>query len=80
MSRITEVDPERADPSVRRVFDAQKRQWGVVLAPYPIYGRRPSIFRAVNGMWAGLAQSGLLDRGLVSLLNRRVASLNGCVF
>ena len=80
MARITDVDPERTDPSARKIFEAQKRQWGVVLAPYPIHARRPTIFRAVNGMWAGLAQSGLLDRGLVSLLNRRVASLNGCVF
>jgi alkylhydroperoxidase family enzyme len=31
-------------------------------------------------MWAGLDASGLLDPGLVALVNRRVAALNGCVF
>jgi hypothetical protein len=31
-------------------------------------------------MWAGLDASGLLDPKLVTLLNRRVAALNGCVF
>ena len=29
---------------------------------------------------AGLDQSGLLDPGLVALVNRRVAAINGCVF
>jgi hypothetical protein len=31
-------------------------------------------------MWAGLDASALLDLGLVALVNRRVAALNGCVF
>jgi alkylhydroperoxidase family enzyme len=51
-----------------------------VLAPYPFYARRPMVFKAVQGMWAALAQSGLVDHRLVALVNRRVASLNGCVF
>ena len=31
-------------------------------------------------MWAAMDKDGLLGTALVSLLNRRVASLNGCVF
>jgi hypothetical protein len=31
-------------------------------------------------MWGGLYASGLLEPALVALINRRVASLNGCVF
>ena len=31
-------------------------------------------------MWGGLEASGLIDTKLVALLNRRVASLNGCEF
>jgi AhpD family alkylhydroperoxidase len=31
-------------------------------------------------MWAGLDSSGLIDGRLVSLINRRVAAINGCEF
>jgi AhpD family alkylhydroperoxidase len=31
-------------------------------------------------MWGGLDKSGLLDGGLVALVNARVAAINGCVF
>jgi len=80
MARIKSVERAEIDGSIERAFQGQERKWGTVLAPYPIYARRPTIFRAVQGMWAALAQSGLIDRALVALVNRRVASLNGCVF
>jgi alkylhydroperoxidase family enzyme len=80
MPRIRGVERETVEPSIDKAFKGQERKWGNVLAPYPLYARRPTIFKAVQGMWAGLAQSGLVDRALVSLVNRRVASLNGCVF
>ncbi len=31
-------------------------------------------------MWSGLDSSGLIDGRLVSLINRRVATINGCEF
>jgi AhpD family alkylhydroperoxidase len=31
-------------------------------------------------MWSGLDSSGLVDAKLVSLINRRVAAINGCEF
>jgi len=34
----------------------------------------------VRAMWSGLDSSGLLDGKLVSLINRRVAAINGCEF
>ena len=34
----------------------------------------------VRGMWGGLDSSGLLEPGLVALLNRRVAAINRCAF
>jgi hypothetical protein len=45
-----------------------------------LYARRPSIYRGVRAMWSGLDASGLIDGKLQALLNRRVASLNGCAF
>jgi hypothetical protein len=58
----------------------QSDRWGAPLLNHLIYARRPSIFRGVRGMWTGLDASGLLDPGLVALVNRRVAALNGCEF
>ena len=80
MARITGVNPEEVEPYVRNVFEAQARQWGAPLLPYYLYARRPSIFRGVRGMWAGIEASGLIDARLQALINRRVASINGCEF
>lgn len=80
MARIKDVDRDRVDSFTRRTFESQERTWGGALLPQLLYARRPTIFRSVQGMWAGLGGSKLLSPPLVALLNRRVASLNGCVF
>ncbi len=80
MARITGVDTTRAEPAESKVFARQIEEWGATLEPYEIYARRPSVFHAVLGMWEGLKSSGLLDYKLTTLVNRRVAALNGCVF
>ena len=81
MARIEGVDPARVDEEyISRVFAAQSKAWGAPLLNHLVYARRPSIFRGVRAMWAGLEASGLLDPGLVALVNRRVAALNGCAF
>lgn len=80
MARIDGVDPEQTEDYVKRVLDAQARKWGAPLLNHLVYARRPAIFRAVRGMWGGIAASGLIDEKLQALVNRRVASLNGCAF
>jgi len=80
MARIPEVDPNSVEPQIRAVLDAQRKKWGGPLLNHLIYARRPSIFRAVRGMWSGIDASGLLDEKLKALINRRVAFLNGCEF
>ena len=80
MTRIQGIDPDTSDGYMARVFRAQEAHWGGPLLNHLVYGRRPTIFRAVRGMWAGLDQSGLLEPALVALVNRRVASLNECRF
>ena len=77
--RIAPDETARA-PSIVAAFGQQISRWGKKLKPYEIYARRPSIFSAVLGMWDGLKASGLLDNKLTTLINRRVAALNGCVF
>ena len=80
MSRIPEIDARAAKGYIAKVLDAQARAWGYPLLNHLVYARRPALFRAVRGMWNGLDREGLLDPALVGLVNRRVASLNGCVF
>ena len=80
MARIASVDPERAQGSIRAVFEAQIKKWGAPLLNHLLYARRPTIFRGARAMWSGLDSSGLVDAKLVSLINRRVAAINGCEF
>jgi alkylhydroperoxidase family enzyme len=80
MTRIPGVDLEQTDGYVRKVLEAQQALWGAPLANHRVYARRPELFRAVRGMWTALDKDALLGTALVSLVNRRVASLNGCEF
>ena len=78
--RIEGVDPEEVEAPIAAVLRGQARRWGAPLLNHLLYARRPTIFRGVRGMWGGLDASALLDPKLVALVNRRVASLNGCLF
>jgi len=78
--RIEPADPDRVEPSVGAALRKQTEVWGSPLLPYLLYARRPTIFRAVRGMWAGIDGSGLIEASLKALVNRRVAMLNGCPF
>ncbi len=80
MTRVTGIDPEDTAGYVRRILDAQAEVWGAPLNNHLLYARRPALFRAVRGMWTALDRDQHLGEDLVSLINRRVAMLNGCVF
>ena len=80
MARIDGVDPNRAGGSIKAVLEAQIKKWGAPLLNHLLYARRPSIFRGARAMWTGIDSSGLIDGRLQALINRRVASLNGCEF
>ena len=80
MARVANVDLEKVERPIRAVFDAQAKRWGAPLLNHLVYARRPSIFRAVRGMWSGIDESGLIDGKLQAMVNRRVAFLNGCEF
>jgi len=62
------------------VLQAQTATFGAPLLNHLVYARRPNLFKAFRGMWSTLNGDGILDEGLVALVNRRVAFLNGCVF
>jgi hypothetical protein len=80
MARIEGVSPEDVDSYTEKVFAAQTKKWGAPLLNHLIYARRPTIFRGARAMWTGIDGSGLIDGSLQALINRRVASINGCEF
>ena len=80
MARVKDANPDEVESSIRKVFEAQTAKWGGPLLNHLIYARRPTIFRGVRAMWTGIDASALIDERLKALVNRRVASLNGCEF
>ena len=80
MARVADVNTQEADRYIKDVLDAQSKTWGTPLLNHLLYARRPSIFKGARAMWTGIEASGLIDAALRSLLNRRVAFLNGCEF
>lgn len=80
MARIPNAGIEHAEPYIKNVLEAQTKAWGAPLLNHLIYARRPSIFRGARAMWTGIDASGLIEASLRALINRRVASLNGCEF
>ena len=80
MARVADVNIDEAEKYVQNVFEAQRKNWGAPLLNHLIYARRPSIFKGARAMWSGIESSGLIDAGLRALINRRVASINGCEF
>ena len=80
MARVADVKVEDAERPIQAVLEAQEKYWGRPLLNHLIYARRPSIFKGARAMWSGIDASGLIDPRLRALINRRVASLNGCEF
>lgn len=80
MARIAGVNPQEVDGPVKAVLDAQTKVWGGPLLNHLVYARRPAIFRGARAMWTGIEASNLIAPALRALINRRVASLNGCEF
>ena len=80
MPRIPPIDPDTTTGYTAKVLDAQAKTWGAPLNNHLVYAHRPKLFKAVRGMWTAVDADGLLGDALLALVNRRVASLNGCVF
>ena len=80
MARIADVKMAEVDRYAKEVLDAQSKAWGAPLLNHLLYARRPTIFRGARAMWTGIESSGLIDARLRALINRRVASHNGCEF
>jgi hypothetical protein len=80
MTRIKGIASEETNGYIKDVYHNQIQKYGKVLENHKLYARRPTIFKAVRGMWEGIDQSGLISEELKTMLNIRVASMNGCPF
>jgi alkylhydroperoxidase family enzyme len=80
MARVANANVTAADKYIRTVLEAQAKDWGNPLLNHLVYARRPTIFKGARGMWTGIEASGLIEPSLRTLINRRVAFLNGCEF
>ncbi len=80
MPRIRELSKSEAAPSVAKMMSAQEDYFGFVLNPLKVMGFCPTIAEGANALMEGIDRAGALEAKLHSLLNARVASLNGCPF
>ena len=80
-TRIPPVDLDALSGDLRETLEEQRRLYGAPLYPYLFYARNPAYFRAAKAMWATLQQeTKRVPVALRALVNRRVASWNGCAF
>ena len=80
-TRIPPVDVETLPDDLREALEEQRKLRGAPLYQYLFYARNPAYFRAAHGMFTALRQDTTRVPGtLRALLNRRVASWNGCEF
>ncbi|HET7380410.1 MAG TPA: hypothetical protein VFJ24_10250 [Gaiellales bacterium] len=80
-TRIPPVDIDTLPEDLREALGEQRTRYGAPLFPYLFYARNPAYFRAAKAMWAALQQETTrVPAALRALLNRHVASWNGCEF
>jgi alkylhydroperoxidase family enzyme len=79
-TRIPPVDVETLPADLRETLEEQAKLRGAPLYPYLFYARNPAYFRAAKAMWAAQLETTRVPAALRALLNRRVASWNGCEF
>jgi hypothetical protein len=80
MLRINGVTKDNAPEEVRKVFEEQEKQYGMMLNTGRVYGLRPTIQQGVQALQAGIVASGLISADLRHLLCMKAASINGCPY
>ncbi len=80
MPRVSEVEEDGGDPTLKAIFDKQREMFGTVLNPAKVMAHCPPILRAAGLLGQAIEQSGQLPKDLPPLIYLRVASINGCPF
>ena len=80
MPRVSEIEDEDGDPTLKAVFDREREVFGGLLNTTKVMAHCPPILRAAKLLGASIEQSGQLPKDLPPLIYLRVASINGCPF
>ena len=80
MPRVREIEEPGGDPILTQIFEQEQAVFGGLLNPTKVMAHCPPILRAAKLLGASIEQSGQLPKALLSLVNFRVASINGCPF
>jgi alkylhydroperoxidase family enzyme len=80
MPRVSEIKEPGTDPVLTQIFEQERAVFGDLLNPTKVLAHCPPILRAAKLLGASIEQSGQLPTALLSLVNFRVASINGCPF
>lgn len=80
MPRVSEIEEDGGDPVLKELFDKEREAFGGLLNTTKVLAHCLPILRAAKLLGASIEQSGQLPKALVSLVNLRVASINGCPF
>ncbi|MCF8533673.1 MAG: hypothetical protein K9G48_11765 [Reyranella sp.] len=80
MPRVSEIEEDGGDPTLKAIFDRQREMFGGVLNPAKVMAHCPPILRAAGLLGQSIEQSGQLPGDLPPLIYLRVASINGCPF
>jgi alkylhydroperoxidase family enzyme len=80
MPRVSEIDEPNGDPILTQIFERERALFGDLLNPTKVLAHCPPILRAAKQLGAAIEESGQLPKALLSLVNFRVASINGCPF
>jgi alkylhydroperoxidase family enzyme len=80
MPRVREIEEPGGDLVLTQIFEQERTVFGGLLNPTKVMAHCPPILRAAKLLGASIEQSGQLPKALLSLVNFRVASINGCPF
>ena len=80
MPRVSEIEDDGGDPTLKPIFDKQRELFGEILNPAKVLAHCPPILRAAGLLGQSIEQSGQLPKALLPLIYLRVASINGCPF
>ena len=80
MPRVSEIEEDGGDPTLKTIFDRQREIYGGLLNPAKVMAHCPPILRAAGLLSQSIEQSGQLPKALLPLIYVRVATINGCPF
>lgn len=80
MPRVSEIEDDGGDPTLKAIFDRQREMFGGVLNPAKVMAHCPPILKAAGQLGQAIEQSGQLPKDMLPLIYLRVASINGCPF